>query len=182
VRSQHGPYYPLADSSSLGVEENLLKKRRVKGMSYVGKNLNLKKDVFFVAYHDNDQIMGKLLGTGGSEKGKSYKPNKTAAMLLYLLRREENDNIPYQQFTQLINSKFAGIPPGRIDAFLNELAGKNMLDTDGTIVTKNADPLGVFTGPQIPWDNPIIPPDNTQAEVRGKHAYSRGYFFITFWR
>ena len=152
-------------------------------MSYVGKNLNLKKDVFFVAYRDNGQLMAKLLATGGNEKGKSYKPNKTAAMLLYLLGREENDNIPYQQFTQLVNNKFTGIPPGKIDAFLNELAGKNMLDTDGTAVTNKADPLEVFTGQQIPWENPIILPDKNPAEVKGKqHAYSKGYFFITFWR
>ena len=154
------------------------------------KFLNLKSDVMFVAFHEPPptnkpnqpgQTMAKVMAKNDEGVWKSYIPNKTAAMLLYLLCRETGDDISYDQFTQLVNEKFSDIPDGKIDEILDWLKLKQVLDESGTTATANPDPLNLFTGPKITWHAPRFD-TGKDVDIKGKHAYSPGYYFFTWWR
>ena len=157
----------------------------LKAMSkYDGKLLNLASNFVFVGFFDevDGKFMGKVINI---DNGSSWKPsNKTTAFLLYLLCRESNDNIPYATFTKLVNQKFTGIPPGKIDSILDWLSAKGALDTAGTGATPNADPLQLFSAPQVNWEEPslITAKDTDYRTGHGHHGYSSGYMVITIHR
>jgi hypothetical protein len=158
------------------------------GSPYAGKLLNLADNYLYVAFYDDtdDKLMGKIIKVRGRQgRGKSWKPaNKTTAFLLYLLNRENNDSIDYATLTNLVNQKFNNVPVGAIDAVLTTLDNAGALDTEGNAVcaSTNPDPLNLFNGPKLNWENPGINPVNKDTDFRTTHGYSPGYVMITVWK
>jgi hypothetical protein len=128
-----------------------------------GTLLNLKDGVSFFAIRDGENIFGKLFYI--KSKKIHAKPNKTASMLLYLLARDEGDDIQYGTFKRLIEQKFTNIPQGGIDGFLDELKALKILDIEtptrskeGVSNDEEADPVSLFVADgQINWV--VEPPD-----------------------
>ncbi len=148
---------------------------------YKNKKLNLANDYLFVGFYDQptNNVMGKIIKVKGQDKGKSWKPaNITTAFLLYLLCREDNDHIPYEEFTQLIYKKFDNVPEGAIEALLDTLLVKGALQDNGTNFAGPADPLGACDGPKLNWEEPALMVSQG-ANCKEKHHYSPGYIFIT---
>jgi hypothetical protein len=151
---------------------------------YTNKKLNLSKDYLFAGFCDEDAkvVMGKIIKVGGQNKGKSWKPaNLTTALLLYLLCREDNDCIPYEEFANLIFNKFDNVPEGAIEDALDKLLAKGALDNTGNSFAGISDPLNLFNGSKLDWEEPalIVSKDS---DCKNKHHYSKGYYMITIWR
>ncbi len=72
--------------------------------NYEDMFLNLKHDVWFFFVRNQDTILGKLFYLGSHKK--QAKPNKTATMLLYLLARDEGDDIHFNTVRNLMYQKF----------------------------------------------------------------------------
>jgi hypothetical protein len=186
------PRNPPADSSPPGVEENQPGTRRVQIMpngNYAGKLMNLADNYLYVAFYEEgvggnkDILMGKVIKVRGQEKGKSWKPaNKTTAFLLYLLNRENHDSIAYDTFSNLVKTKFNNVPDDGIDKFLKLLETSGALDTGANnTCAVTPDPLNLFTGTKIPWENPdFMGPD--KVDFRSTHGYSSGWVMITIWK
>lgn len=148
--------------------------------SYDNKLLNLKDGVCFFFVRVEDNIFGKLFYI--KSKKMHAEPNKTASMLLYLLARDEKDDIHYETFVSLIGNKFNNIPGNAIDGFLDELKALRILDIEtptdslmGVRDTKDADPMDLFTGDPINWAE--FPPmlnklDPTRLVDKVSHYYS----------
>jgi hypothetical protein len=159
--------------------------------NYAGELLNLTDDYLFAGFYDGDkQLMGKVIKVKGDNKGKSWKPaNLTTALLLYLLRRQDDDCIPYDEFKQLIYKKFNNVDDAKIDAALDWFKKRGALDQKGPKTpTTNPDPSKVFDPTQpdfkkVDW-NPVGLNDAKDAPKYTQHkiAYSSGYYMITVWK
>jgi hypothetical protein len=149
--------------------------------NYTGKLLNLDSKFLYVAFYEEatKKLMGKVINT---QTGNSWKPgNLTTAMLLYLLCREDQDDIPYEMFKQLITAKFDGVSDDKIDAVLDFLDQRGALDLNGTNATRVPDPLKLFTGPKLTWEGKDFNPAGN-VHCKGHHVHSSGYVMITIWK
>ena len=160
-------------------------------MSYETMLLNLKKGVWFFFVREGDNFYGKLFYVDTYKK--HAKPqNKTAIMLLYLLSRDEGDDIHFNTLRDLVIKKFK-IKEKNIDietankilnAFLGKLdelwtGGKIPLHKpDGTFASEKVlsigildkreaggdpgtpvpDPMMLFDGDPINWEDPLLIP------------------------
>jgi hypothetical protein len=183
VSSQHGPYYPPADSSPTGVEENLPETRREKIMSGIryddNPRLNLMPNVIYVMLKDpsTGTIMGKIISISGNS---SFKPkNDPAALLLYLLSRDMNDGILFSKFADLARQKFTPPPSDTVLInFLDKLDDDyNILHADYGKSTGNDDPLNLFDPPTATWETPDLDLGN-QPICKANTFYSSGWIAV----
>jgi hypothetical protein len=72
--------------------------------NYEGKILNLKKNVYFVCLRDEGNIPGKLFYLGTLVR--HARTSGTATMLLYLLARDEGDDIHFNTVVNYVFQKF----------------------------------------------------------------------------
>ena len=146
-------------------------------------------ELFYVGlYEEDDQacnFMGKLVINKNDHHATSYKPsNATAAFLLYLLFREEDEKgISIDQIIAYISKKFQNVVGSQIHNFIKELEHKKAIDvfTAGD-TTVDPDPCGICKAPLwLPFGNPTLV-NAKDSDVRHKMAYGRGQYFYTIRR
>ena len=119
--------------------------------------LCFKKNVFYVALRDPDAEtgLGKIINVDGR---KTYSPNtRTAALLLYLLARDDDDPILYSDFLSLAMQYFSGATVENVTSFLEKLITqyKILKVTSGAVGTDDPDPLDVFVAEsRVAWGEP----------------------------
>jgi hypothetical protein len=152
--------------------------------NYEGKALNLKKNVHFVCVREGGSIPGKLFYLGTLVK--HARTAGTATMLLYLLARDEGDDIRFNTVASYVFKKFSfdtyDQAVAAVNAFLDFLENHcfpeariphfNRKTGELTEVPRNVgildvhpagnapdtpdpDPLGLFDGDKIAWEDPI---------------------------
>ena len=132
----------------------------IKGSS-VQTLLSLKNNVMFVALKDpaTGAVMSKMIHVNDR---KTFTPtNNVAAALLYLLARDDKDPIGYNDFVNLVLSKYNGSTVGAIDIFLDKLDDdyKILQINTGKSGSKDLDPLKLFDPPPETWDTPDLTPN-----------------------
>lgn len=166
---------------------------------YGNQLLSLKKNVWFFLMRQRMDVFGTLFYTGSQKN--SAKPNRTASMLLYLLARDNGDEIHFNQVEKLIEKKFK-IPEGKTaNSLLHEflLSLETCFPREGTplreqqkkygiLETKPAetrddgtpvpDPMELFETDtegwgQIDWEPPKLEPSSEEPIVKKTHFYVR---------
>ena len=153
---------------------------------YQDKLLNLKQHVIYVGLSDPHMgTMGKIIDY--SQKTQFTANSKTAAMLLYLLGRDNGDDIHFNTLKDKVKRKYGlndADATAKINDFLTELDGHKVLSEKGAgnnPGTGSPDPLNLFSY-QDPWDpNPGLIP-GPEPISKATHHYSTGYVAITIFR
>ena len=159
---------------------------------YADKLLNLKDGVWFLFLRDGDNILGKIFYLHSHRK--DAKPNKVASMLLYLLARDDGDDIHYETLRNLVEQKFnmdSYEATDKLNAFLASLencfTGGTIKKLDKTMTygilekkdagshpgTPVPDPMSLFDGPTMEWETPELNVGQTEPIVNKTHLYAR---------
>ena len=88
--------------------------------------------------------LAKIINIDGR---KTYSPNnRTAALLLYLLARDDDDPILYSDVLSLAQQYFTGATVDNVTSFLEKLITqyKILNVTSGAVGTDDPDPLRIF--------------------------------------
>jgi hypothetical protein len=157
-------------------------------MEYQDRLLNLKANVVYVAFNDPQAgKFGKLINI--TDK-KQWKPNgMVAGLLLYLLARDEGDDIKFDTLKDLVKKKYSLSESDailKLNAFLTKIDEGNQLleikPAGGISGTSDPDPLKFFDTPE-PWNkDPDITLSTKRAHCKPGHYYGTGYVAVTIRR
>ena len=157
-------------------------------MDYQDRLLNLKAGVIYIAFNDPQAgKFGKLIDTTGH---KQWKPNgMVAGLLIYLLARDEGDDITFDTLKNLVKQKYDMSESDailKLNAFLTKMDQDNSLleikPAGGHSGTSDPDPLNFFDTPE-PWNrDPDITTSSKKAKCKSSHFYGTGYIAVTIRR